>query len=143
MMRKIVTKRMNVNILQVILPLLFFVYFDHYIILKEAIHTADISLEGVLSHVLTYFLLLIVVVYTTVISCQNEKGIIYGMLGWIEAVVLWVLPLISIWQNDLFIRIKGYLIDYLHIYGSIVLLYSIQLFINGRIRRRVNDTDSI
>ncbi len=126
----------NNRLFQIIFPLLFLVYFDHYMILKNAAHTADISLKGIFIHVLTYFMLLILFGYTAVVNCQNKKGIIYGILGWIETVVLWLVPLTFMWHNELFIRIKEYLVDYLHIYGSIVLLYSIQLLYFYHLYRR-------
>lgn len=135
-MRKTVAKRMIVNVLQLILPLLFLLYFDHYMTLKEAAHTEDISFGGLLGHVLVYFLLLLLFVYAAVNSYQNEKGVIPGVVGWIEAVVLWVLPLTFLWENRIFIRIKGYLIDYLHVYGIIVLLYSIHVLYIWRLHCR-------
>lgn len=124
-MRKII--KTIVNVLQVILPLLFFVYFDHYMLLKESIRTSDISLIDMLGHVLVYFLLLILFIYAAVSSHKSGSSIVILALGWIEAVILCVLPFTFVWRSELFIRIKGYPIDYLHVYGIIVLLYSVQL----------------
>lgn len=129
--------RTIVSVLELILPLLFLVYFDHYVLLKKSLQTLDMSTIDILVHVLIYFLLLILFICVAISSYKNGTSLAILALGWIEAVILYILPLTFVWRNEIFIRVKGYPIDYLHVYGIIVLLYSVQLvyFYRSRFRK--------
>lgn len=115
------------NIIQLILPILFLFYFKYYITFHGLMQTASVSTMQIAGFLLLYFLLLLLLLFTASYSRQEKGSLFITALAWLEAAALYILPLFFGWKTELFTAIKGYVIDYLYIYGIVVFLYSISL----------------
>ncbi|MCD7883205.1 MAG: hypothetical protein LUI87_05815, partial [Lachnospiraceae bacterium] len=96
------------------------------IILKEQLKVSNINNMDIIGHMLIYLLLLLLLIYVVIYNLKKEDGNFIIVLGWIESVAIYILPLSFVWKGGHFLYIKGYPIDYLHIYGVLVLLNTIQ-----------------
>lgn len=115
-----------IHIFQLILPILFLFYFKHYITLKEMLQRSSISVAEIFGNMLIYFLLLLIFFIFCTIQ-KKEPAFFITILEWVEVAAIYILPLVFPWKTELFMYIKGYPIDYLHIYGIVFFAYSIQL----------------
>ena len=107
----------------------FFVYFNYYLIVKQSLHRADITMLGIILHVSVYLILWFVCMYVLFISERNMyNNIFIVFFGWLETIVLYVIPFALGHETEFFMQINSYLLDYLCIYGVVVVLYSVQFF---------------
>ena len=113
---------------QIVFPWIFLVYFHYYFILKTALQRANITLLDLVLYMTVYFLLLLICIYSMLMSERKRYhsiGIVF--LGWVETIVCYVIPFIFGRKTAFFMQINSYILDYLCIYGVVVVLYSVQL----------------
>lgn len=130
-----IMKRILSNFIQLVLPAILLMHFKQYIHFKECVQYYNLSIFQLGLYVLIYIIIVIMCIYLVICTHQGNTNFICLLLGWIEAVIVYVFPLTHFVTNDALIFIKMHPIEFIEIYGSIVILYSFQLIWMIHIKR--------
>lgn len=114
------------NLMEIMLPVLYLAYFKLYISTKEMLHVGAGDLLRILCYMLLYIGLFGVFCWTFYNNSRNQNNSLFSILGFIEAMLICVLPFVGIIHNPFFATVRSYILEYLHIYGIVVLLYGMQ-----------------
>ncbi len=118
------------GIIQISMPIALFFYFIHYTKFLELIRYKDISSIDIILHVLAFLLIMLFSIFLIILTYQGKSNSLCLLISMAETIVIYLLPFMHITSSDVFSYVIMNPIDFLHIYGQIIVLYSILLIIN-------------
>lgn len=120
-------KKLFCNTTQLVFPILLLLYFRHYADFINLIQLREIDLGKIVTHILIYVALLVLIIYLVISSYTCSIRFRYLLIGWIEVVAIFIIPITNIIPGNKFLYVKMHPVEYINCYGAIVVVYSLQL----------------